>query len=198
MSNYWAKFVIKNNHLFRFDTRIYLKSVLSPTEKDCCIGAVVGKNPGSAQPFDKHSSAIQKIQLNNDQLLPNIKSIFVRAYERGEKMIPKNAYVQVLNLFYLCDRNFDQAIHKLESHPNHAICGTEEKHFPFLWYVWGGQKRKLNLYKSRILNIKSDKHFFLDTHTEKVVSVAPRYSDAARHTQGMRHDLIVPFISTIL
>ncbi|MCZ2845234.1 MAG: hypothetical protein O2U61_01850 [Candidatus Bathyarchaeota archaeon] len=198
MSVYWAKFELKNNHLYRFDTRIYLKPILYPSDKDICTGAVVGKNPGSAKPYDNNSSSIQKIQLENDQLLPNIKSILVKAYQRAKKPIPRNSYVQILNLFYICDRNLDQALKKIDSHPNPIICGTEEKNFPFLWYVWGGDNKKLNFYKSRILNIKSDKYFYLDTNTKKVITVAPRLSDSARHTQGMQHDLIIPFISTIL
>lgn len=130
--------------------------------------------------------------------MPNIKSILDKGYQRAKKPNPKNSYVQMLNLFYICDRNLNQAIKKIGVHPNPIICGTEAKNFPFLWYVWGGDNKKLNFYKSRILNIKSDKHFYLDTNTNKVISVAPRLSDSARHTQGMKHNLIVPFISTIL
>jgi hypothetical protein len=198
MSLYWAKYELRNNHLCRFDTRIYLKSILNPSDQDICLGAVVGKNPGSAKPYDNNSSYIQKIQLENDQLLPNVKSILVKAYQRAKKPIPSNSYVQILNLFYICDRNLDQAIKNIDAHPNLPICRTEGRNFPFIWYVWGGDNTKLNFYKSRILNIKSDKHFYLDTNTKKVITVAPRLSDSARHTQGLQHDLIVPYISTII
>lgn len=66
MSLYWVKFELKNNHLYRFDTRIYLKPILYPSDKDICIGAVVGKNPESAKPYDNNSSSIQIIKLEND------------------------------------------------------------------------------------------------------------------------------------
>ncbi|PGZ92214.1 hypothetical protein [Bacillus sp. AFS029533] len=198
MSLYWAKFEVKNNHLCRFNTRVYLKPILYPSDKDICIGAVVGKNPGSAKPYDNNSPYFQKIQLENDKLMINVKSIFVKAFEKAKKPIPSNSYVQILNLFYICERNLKQAIKKIDVHTNMSICGTEEKYFPFIWYVWGSENKKLNFYKSRIYNIKSDEQFYLDTNTKKVITAAPRLSDSARHTQGMKHDLIVPFISTIL
>jgi hypothetical protein len=197
LSCYWAKFEMRNNHLFRFDTRVYLKSIVEPSNEDLCVGAVVGKNPGSAFPYGNKSS-IQEVDLNKDQLLPNIKSIFGKAYRRANKPIPDNSYVQVLNLIYVCDINPAEAIKKLEIHPNVIICDTERNTFPFIWYVWGGDNRRLNFYKPRIHKIKSDRQFYFNTNTHKVINAPPRINDAARHTQGLQHDLIVPFISTIL
>jgi hypothetical protein len=198
MSEYWAKFEWINNDLHRFDTRIYLNPISYPSENDICLGAVVGKNPGSAKPFDNNCSSFQKIKLGNDQLLPNIKSIINRAYQTAEKPIPKNTYVQILNLFYICEKDLNQAIRKIKADPDPIFCGREQKKFPFLWYVWGGENQELNFYKLRILDINSDQHFYLNTNTNKVIKAAPRLIASARHTQGMRHDLIVPFISKIL
>ncbi|WP_176224002.1 hypothetical protein [Thalassobacillus devorans] len=176
-----------------------MNSIARPSNKDKCIGAVVGKNPGSAKPCDKNSSSIQEIKLDRDQLLRNIKSILIKSHQRINKPIPESSYVQMLNLFYICDKDLNQAIKKIEvHHSSQSICGTEAKDFPFLWYVWGGDNKKLNFYKSRIFNIKADRHFYLDTKTNKVVDGAPQLSDCARHTQGMKHDFIVPYISSVL
>lgn len=51
MSYYWAKFKKIDDNIFRFDTRVYLNPTKSPGENDICIGAIVGKNPGSAIAF---------------------------------------------------------------------------------------------------------------------------------------------------
>lgn len=49
MSCYWAKFEKLGNSIFRYDTIIYLNQVNSPGNNDKCIGAIVGKKPGSAR-----------------------------------------------------------------------------------------------------------------------------------------------------
>ncbi|WP_416150240.1 hypothetical protein ACM26V_04430 [Salipaludibacillus sp. HK11] len=54
LSLYWAKFELKNNILYRFDTRIYMNPTSKPFDKDISIGAVVGKNLGSAKPYDNN------------------------------------------------------------------------------------------------------------------------------------------------
>jgi hypothetical protein len=198
LSFYWAKFERRNNHLFRFDTRIYLKSIVEPSIGDLCIGAVVGKNPGSAIPNDYNLLSMQEINLNDDKLLPNIRSIFIKAYNNAKEPIPKNSYVQMLNLIYVCDNDLGQAIKKIEEHPHPIICDKEEQVYPFLWYVWGGGNMNLNPYKSRFRTIKSASHFYVNTYTYEVINVPPGLHDPARHPQGLRHDSIVPFISSIL
>ena len=77
---YWGKFELRNKDLFRLDTRIYMKPILRPSNNDLCIGAVVGKNPGSANPYDYNSSSLQKIELDNDKLFSNIRSILLKAF----------------------------------------------------------------------------------------------------------------------
>lgn len=198
LSYYWGKFELRNKDLFRLDTRIYLKPILKPSSNDLCIGAVVGKNPGSAKPSDHNSTSLQKIELDKDKLLSNIRSILIKAYQMAKEPIPENSYVQMLNLLYVCDIKPEQAIKKVEKHNHLIICDTEEHTFPFLWYVWGSSNKKLNFYKPRIFNIKSDMHFYLNTNTNEVINTPPQIDDAARHTQGLKHDLIVPFISKIL
>ena len=198
LSYYWAKFeeIEKNN--FRFDTRVYLNSIKNPSDNDICIGAIVGKNPGSAIPSNNKSNDFQEIDLDGDQLLPNIKSIFLKAYKLSNKTINENAYIQVLNLMYVCDKELSQAINKIKNYPNPQICVTEEKYFPFLWYVWGNDNKNLNMYKDRFYHLNAGTHFYLNTKTEGIIDKATDFKDSARHTQGLSHDLVVPYISKII
>ena len=48
---FYARFEIIENNLYRFDTRIYFNNH-SPGSDDECIGAIIGKNPGSAKPIE--------------------------------------------------------------------------------------------------------------------------------------------------
>ena len=78
MNSYWAKFEKINGRLYRFDTRIYLSEIESPSSSDVCVGAVVGKNPGSANPSIS-SKLIQPIDLNKDRLLPTVRNMVSKA-----------------------------------------------------------------------------------------------------------------------
>lgn len=198
MSCYWAKFEKRESHIFRFDTRVYLNSREHPSDNDPCIGAIVGKNPGSALPSNLNNTALQKVVLDNDRLLPTIRSIFLKAYKHETKAVVKNSYIQVLNLMYVCDSELTQAIRKNEEYPRSIICDTEGRDFPFLWYVWGGDNKKLNIYKQRFYNLKTKLHYYFDPKTDQVVSRAPGMIESARHTQGLNHALILPYISSII
>ena len=195
---YWARFECKGGNFFRFDTRVYLNDRHYPQNGDQCIGAVVGKNPGAALPSNLSSTALQEVVLDNDQLLPTIRSVFNKAYKLSNKTIAKDSYIQVLNLMYVCDKVLSQAIQKVEEYPTIITCDTEKKEFSFLWYVWGGDNTKINRYKSRFANLKTNHHFYLDHKRNVVISKPPGLSDHARHTQGLKHDLIVPYISGLL
>lgn len=198
MSYYWAKFEKIGNNIFRYDTRIYLKTINSPGDNDICIGAIVGKNPGSAVAYSPSKNGLQKINLDGDKLLPNMRSIFLKAYQNSNIPIDDNAYIQVLNLMYICDKNLGQAIKKIVEHKTVVNCSGERRSFPFTWYVWGNNDKRLNKYKVRFDNIDSEIHFFLDTKTNELVNKKPTVNDSARHTQGMRHELVIPYISDIL
>ncbi len=198
MSYYWAKFKQISNNTFRFDTRIYLNLTSDPSDNDLCIGAIVGKNPGSAIPSSSNNTSLQKIVLDGDNLLPTVRSIFTKAYQHSEKPIQKNSYIQVLNLLYICDKELSQAIRKIGDYPNPIICDTESRHFPFVWYVWGGKKKGLNFYKERFNGLNANLHFYLNTQTNEIVDYSPRPGDSARHTQGLKHELVVPYISSII
>jgi len=198
LSYYWAKFEKIAKDTFRFDTRVYLNLMKNPSNTDQCIGAIVGKNPGSAVPLGHIKGVLQKVDLDGDKLLPNIRSIFLKAYKLKKKTISKNVYIQVLNLMYVCDKDLTVAIKKISAHPGQIICDTEKKDFPFMWFVWGSDNKKLNIYKDRFAPLSRGKNFYLDTKTGIVITNTPGSESSARHTQGLKHDLVVPYISRII
>lgn len=198
MSCYWAKFEKIRNDVFRYDTRVYLNEIESPGENDICIGAVVGKNPGSALPSCLKETGIQKMSLDGDRLLPTIRSIFLKGYKNSNIAIEENVYIQVLNLMYICNKDLSQAIEKIEDYKDPRICDSEGKDFPFVWYLWGNDNIRLNQYKGRFHTLNTNVHFFLDTKTREVINRMPSPKDCARHTQGMKHELVIPYISDIL
>ena len=156
-SSFLAKFTKSEYGIFRYDTRIYLEPTNAPSDKDYCIGAIVGKNPGSAKSSDINLNGYDVIDLDRDKLLPTVRNIFLK-YRQN---IKSGEYIQVLNLFYLCDKNLDGAIKKYDTIlDNDLICKTEKKSFPFVWYVWGGSSSKLNKYKERFSDISTKKNFF--------------------------------------
>ncbi len=189
-SYYWARFSEVNNHIFRTDTRIYLNKILNPSINDKCIGAIVGKNPGSAMPkYKNYNSSLIEIVLNGDKLLPTIRNIFLKSY------IPEasyNEYIQVLNLFYLCEKDLEKAIniYKEIELNNEIICITEKNEFPWIWYVWGGNDKYLNKFKLRFNKLFSRKKLFFCNKTKKVIFDFPKLDDCAKHTQGLKQELI--------
>ena len=91
---------------------VHLKQIQKPSNNDICLGAIVGKNPGSAR--GAISNELVQIDLQRDQLLRTVKNIFEKAYFKSGKKIPDNSYIQVLNLFYLCDADLNNAIKNMK------------------------------------------------------------------------------------
>lgn len=197
MGYFWAEFRKINNEMFRFNTRIYLNNILTPEENDICIGAVVGKNPGTAKPSNV-VGCIQPINLDGDKLLPNVRSILLKSYARENLSIPERGYVQVLNLFYLCNANLEEAINSINKIPSPIICNSEEKLFPWLWYLWGGSDFSLNKFKNRFASINTKSHFYYNQSAARIENSAATKDSFARHTQGLSHELVVPYIASIL
>ena len=198
MSFYWAKFIKIGRDTFRYDTRIYLQLISEPKDSDACIGAIVGKNPGSAKASDPLSIALQQISLDDDKLLPNVRSIVSKAYERAEKEIEPRGYIQVLNIFYLCNPDLDEAIAVMSTHNNPVPCQSESMQFPWVWYVWGGENSTLSKFKVRFSGLKAKRHFYFDPVIKKVIDQKPCLRDFARHTQGLTHDVVVDYISELI
>ncbi len=183
-----AKFTKSEYGNFRYDTRIYLAPTHNPSDNDYCIGAIVGKNPGSAKSSDIALNGYDVIDLNGDKLLPTARNIFLK-YKQN---IKSNEYIQVLNLFYLCNNNLDKAIKEYESiSSDDLICTTEKKLFPFVWYVWGGGNSKLDKYKKRFSSIKTKRHFFFlkNNNHYKMTDRMPEYNELAKHTQGFPYEI---------
>jgi len=198
MSHYfWAEFEKIGDDIFRFDTRVYLNSISEIRETDHCVGAVVGKNPGAAKP-SAIGKGIQPISLDGDKLLPTVRNIFVKSYREAGIDLPERGYIQILNLFYLCDENLGQAIAKLRKNHHAKNCLSENKYFPLIWYVWGDSSDDLNPFKERFKQLQSRHHFYYDKIHDHVVSEPASISCFAKHTQGLRHDSMVPYIAELI
>lgn len=194
---FWAEFKQIENDVFRFNTRIYLNYINEIECSDLCIGAVVGKNPGSAKSSDINNG-IQPIILDGDKLLPTVRNIVIKSYDMSGVSIPQRGYIQVLNIFYICERNIGCATTKLV---NNKICPNdmaENISFPWVWYVWGGKSKYLNPYKYRFSKLKARNHFYYDKDMSTVITQPATESSFAKHTQGLRHDDIVPHITHLI
>lgn len=195
-SHYWAKFRTVENDRFRFDTRIYLAPVSHTAAGDSCVGAVVGKNPGAATPMAQ-GSGLQPLALNGDKFLPNVRSIISKAYARADTPIPVQSYIQVLNLFYLCNRNLQQAVAAFKEHTPRA-CLTEKHSFPWVWYQWGKPDTYLDQFKERFAAITASHHFYYDQALKQLATERPAVHAFPRHIERMKHELVLPHLATIV
>lgn len=197
MSFYWADFKNVSNDVFRLDTRIFLSKVQKPSDSDVCVGAVVGKNPGSAKKSEARQG-MQTIDLGGDKLLPTVRNVILKAYGEADRTPPPGAYIQVFNLFYLCDKNLGRAIEAFKVSSGPDQCGSEHKPIPWVWYVWGRAAKNLDSYKRRFLSLETNKHFFFDGKAKEFAHRMPDESDFARHTQGLKHAFVVPHIADVI
>jgi hypothetical protein len=198
MPLYWARFQNHGGHLFRIDTRVYLTDVAECREDDCPVGAVVAKNPGSARPSDATSIALHPISLKNDRLIPTVRSFVRRAYEEAEIEIPSRGYIQVLNLFYLCEKEYSEAIRKLRSIASPPLDPAEEGRFPWIMYLWGKYDRSKASHMTRFSRIESDHHFYFDQNLERIVQGVPGPTAFARHTQGMELEPVITYLAALI
>lgn len=197
MNHFWAKFLPTDGETFRLDTRIYLKEIDTPEKGDSCVGAIVGKNPGSAK-RSTSSDELQPIELDGDKLLPTVRNIVTKAYLEANIPLPERGYVQVLNLFYLCNPNLSQAITCIEKFAKSPFCKSEIGAFPWVWYVWGDESVNLNQYKERFSQVNANHHFFFDNRAKEIKNQPPKHHDFAKHTQGLKHEYVVPHIARII
>jgi len=179
---YLARFEKIDGELFRFDTRIYLNGY-EPSKNSNCVGAIVGKNPGSAIP--KTFNELVPLELNGDKMLPTVRNRFIDGYNLAKKQIPMNSFVRVWNLFYICDPDLDLACHKASSYKNLPVCSTETKGTPIIWYGWGGHDQRLNLFKERFIAKEWQHQFFYNHNESRINTQPPTIRSFAKHTQGM-------------
>ena len=152
---YVARFEYVHGVLFRFDTRIYLDSFTPTRERESvCVGAVIGKNPGSARPTVLNE--LHPLEPRHDNLLPFVGNRFLEAYSRAQKPRPPNAYVRVWNLLYIVNEKLEEALLTAQElvaggHPVLPVCPSECLTPPLVWYVWGDNDSRMNSYKERFI-----------------------------------------------
>lgn len=104
----------------------------------------------------------------------------------------------MLNLFYLCDPILSNAINNIGNVLPVPNDPCEGKSFPFVCYVWGGDDQRLSKYKTRFSRSNRGHHFFFDTKKKQIQQGIPTDLDSARHTQGLKHTYVVPYLSTLI
>ena len=130
--------------------------------------------------------------------MPTVRNIILKAYKINKTNPPQQGCIQVLNLFYLCNPNLNEAIEKLHTIKNMIYCPSEKNNFPWVWYVWGGDFADLNKFKFRFQSLKTNLNFYFDNNKKEIIKQLPGPSDFAKHTQGLKHEYVVPFISEVL
>jgi len=193
---YVARFEEIEGVLFRFDTRIYL-GAYDPSAKGVCVGAIVGKNPGSAAP--QKLGELAALELKGDKMLPTVGNRFLEAFELARKQVPVNAFVRVWNLFYVCNKDLGQALMTAAQLSSRLpMCESEGDAVPVVWFGWGDSDAELNPFKRRFLAHSYQQAFFYDGRQKKVIGTQPKEGDFAKHTQGMPAALVNAFLATLV
>ena len=192
---YLARFEEIDSVLFRFDTRIYLNGY-DPKNNSNCVGAIIGKNPGSAVPSKLNE--LVPLELNGDKMLPTVRNRFIDGYKLAKKEIPPNCFVRVWNLFNICDPDLDSACQKAARYNELPICNTESEGAPIVWYSWGGYDERLNSYKERFIAKAWPQQFFYDHENSCIDTHAPTIQSFAKHTQGMPSKPVNEYLSNAL
>jgi len=196
MDWYYACFEKIKGQLFRFDTRIYLGPDEPEPAQGVCVAAIIGKNPGSARPRELNQWG--PLHLTGDKLLPSVRNRFIDAYKAAKKAPPRNAYVRVWNLFYMCNVSPTAAVQQMQRFPSPPTCPTEAMLPTVVWFAWGGNVPRLNGFKTRFLALRCENQFFYDHRMGVVVPRAPLVSDLAKHTQGMPTRPVVDHLKRLL
>lgn len=193
---YFARFQKVGNDWIRHDTRIYLSDFTGTSLQGNCLGAIIGKNPGSAQAAVPEWGALE---LSGDKMLPNVRNILLEAFDHAGKKPPVDSFVQVLNLFYICGSDLVTATKALAKHKSAYPDPSEFRSFPFVWFAWGKGSRVLDPLKTRFVAMhKNDNAFFYCPQTATVVPRPPKRTELAKHTQGLPHAPLVSYLATRL
>jgi hypothetical protein len=192
---YYARFERRGPNDFRFDTRIYLRNEQPDLSNGTCIGAIIGKNPGSAVPnvYD----VLAPIPLNGDKMLPSVRNRFVSAFKLAGKPIPVNAYVRVWNLFYLRDPDLNHACSVLKDLTATPRCATEKHKAKILWLAWGQDDDRLNHLKARF-KLCGQSAFYYCHRQKLIVPQMPSTADFAKHPQGMPANPVIAHLATLV
>lgn len=214
MSPYaYARFEEHGGQVFRLDTRVYLDNNQHRLEEKAeCVGAIVAKNPGSAKLADGvELGEWAPVSLGRDRMLPAVRKWFKEAYDQACEPLPENAFVQVWNLFYLCNRKLSKACSAIREIPEPPACPSESASKPKLvWFAWGGGRdrvaRCLNPFKDRFLQrgyidgfyFGNANSFHWDPKSAALLSCAPTARDFAKHPQGLPAAPIVNHLSFLI
>jgi hypothetical protein len=193
---FFADFRRQEGHQFRLDTRIYLRDDDEPGEDDTCIAAIIGKNPGSANPT--HCGCLARISLDGDRLLPWVRNRFRNAYERAGVEIPAGAWVRVWNLVYLCNPDLRAAVRNLQTVRVPLRCPSEGDSPPIVWFAWGPPSPYFREDKNRFLQRDHQRAFYFDMDTERVVASAPDLTARVKHTQGCPAEPVEVHLANLL
>jgi hypothetical protein len=168
---------------------------------------VVLKNPGSARPLS--TSGNWEI-IKEDHTLVLILNRFREAYAESQKVVPRNAFVQVWNLFYLCNHEADEAFATLvkyrESFGEPELCRCEDIVPKLVWFAWGkcnGCKKadvaRFNSLKARFRKEQHKTHScYYSPKASSMVEGVPSDSEDAQHPQGLPSPAIATYIANRL
>jgi len=180
---YFARFTIHEGHQFRLDTRIYLCESDEPSADDRCVAAIVGKNPGSANPTEL--DRLTRLSLDGDKLLPSVRNRFLAAYERAGVRMPRGGFIRVWNLVYLCNHRLKDAIAAFRAVRKPLFCNTEEAIPRIVWFAWGPPNPDLQPFTKRFLNRTFEHPFYYDMDAGAIVPGVPVVTSRVKHTQGL-------------
>ena len=195
MPHFFAQFRQMGNIWIRHDTRIYLSDFNDTRPAGRCLGAIVGKNPGSAKAASEDWGTLR---LDGDKMLPNVRNILVQAFARAGKTPPPDAYFQVLNLFYLCGQDLAEATAALAAENNAHADPAESGSFPIVWFAWGGPSRQLDSLKDRFLSRQFAHAFYYSPVSGSVVTSIPSKTVLAKHPQGLPHEPLIAHFAALL
>lgn len=192
---FFANFRMHEGHQFRLDTRIYLRDD-EPHDADMCVAAVIGKNPGSANPTQ--FGTLSRISLDGDKLLPFVRNRFRNAYERVNIEIPAGAYVRIWNLLYICNPDLRTVVRSIQALQNPLYCDTENDSPPIVWFAWGPPFPHFQRFKLRFLRRSFYSPFYFDMDSRRVIASAPSQTSRVKHTQGLPAESVEAHLATLL
>jgi hypothetical protein len=193
---YFARFTIHEGYQFRLDTRIYLRESDEPSEGDRCVAAIVGKNPGSANPTEL--DRLTRLSLDGDKLLPNVRNRFLAAYQRAGVRTPRGGFIRIWNLVYLCNPKLKDAITSFRAVRQPLFCNTEKAIPRIVWFAWGPPNSQLRQFTRRFLNRTFEHPFYYDMDTEAIVPRVPAVTSRVKHTQGLPGEAVENHLTRLI
>lgn len=203
MPYYFAKFNRENKIILRVNTRIYFGREKPNSRDGKCLGLVILKNPGSANPTN--IGEWSEIQIGNDKALPWIANAYSTVLKELNLVIDENSYLRVCNLLPIREPNIDLAIKSLNEN-QYFVEKIEYKVLLFVFFAWGWEP-ELNPFRTTYLksltkfrNVSFFVKYDFSNYANKfqIVDSLPQIGDKVKHTQGMPQNLIIDKIKEIL